>query len=172
MKFASLILLFLVISVTSCKKNDLSVTTNNEKPLNTGLVVNTNLNNDLFLKLVNDVRKAGCNCGSSIMPAVAPLAWNNLLAAAALAHSKDMNANNYFSHTSLDGKNAGMRITAAGYQWTTYGENIAAGQPNEQAVFDAWITSEGHCKNIMNANFKEMAVAKDGRYWTQEFAAK
>ncbi|GGI29401.1 CAP domain-containing protein [Pedobacter mendelii] len=169
MKFAFLILLFLSISVISCKKNDLSVTTNNEKPINTGLAVNTNLNNDLILKLVNDVRKAGCSCGSSNMPAVAPLTWNNLLAAAALAHSKDMNANNYFSHTSLDGNNAGMRIIAAGYQWTTYGENIAAGQPNEQAVFDAWINSEGHCKNIMNANFKEMAVAKDGKYWTQEF---
>ncbi|MFC4211498.1 CAP domain-containing protein [Pedobacter lithocola] len=172
MKFAFLILLFLSISITSCKKNSLAIDTSNEKPLNTRLAVNTNLNNDLLLKLVNDVRKAGCKCGSSIMPSVAPLAWNNLLAAAALAHSKDMNANNYFSHTSLDGKNAGMRITAAGYQWTTYGENIAAGQPNEQAVFDAWINSEGHCKNIMNANFKEMAVAKDGRYWTQEFAAK
>lgn len=157
------------ICVVSCKKSITAVETNDEKPLNTGVAVVTNLNNDLLLKLVNDKRATGCNCGTTAMPAVAALTWNNLLAAAALAHSKDMNANNYFSHTSLDGRGAGDRITAAGYKWITYGENIAAGQPTEQVVFDAWINSEGHCRNIMNANFKEMAVAKDGKYWTQEF---
>ncbi|WP_421942735.1 CAP domain-containing protein [Pedobacter sp.] len=134
-----------------------------------GGTVGTGLNNELLLKLVNDTRAKGCTCGTTIMPPVVLLTWNNLLASAALGHSKDMNANNYFDHTSKDGKNPGDRITAAGYKWTTYGENIAAGQPNEQAVFDAWLNSEGHCKSIMNANFRDMGAAKDGRYWTQVF---
>lgn len=168
-KLLQLITLSAILLITSCEKNSEIIPEKEVTPTNSGTSVSTGLNNDLLLKLVNDVRVKGCNCGSTVMPAVATLSWNNLLAAAALAHSKDMNANSYFSHTSLDGKSPGDRITAAGYKWMSYGENIAAGQPNEQAVFDAWLNSEGHCKNMMNANFKEMGAAKDGRYWTQEF---
>lgn len=167
MKKIFVLITVLAIGFTSCKKT--AIDSETVAPVNNGAAVITNLNNDFLLKLVNDKRIAGCNCGTTVMPPVAVLNWNNLLAAAALAHSKDMNANNYFDHNSQNGKNPGDRITAAGYKWTTYGENIAAGQPTEQVVFDAWINSEGHCKNIMNANFKEMGAAKDGRYWTQEF---
>lgn len=162
-------ILLVTLQITSCDKNTEIAPEKEVITAIPGATVSTGLNNDLLLKLVNDVRTKGCNCGATVMPPVNTLSWNNLLAAAALAHSKDMNANNYFDHTSKDGKNPGDRITAAGYKWMSYGENIAAGQPNEQAVFDAWIKSEGHCKNIMNANFREMGAAKDGRYWTQEF---
>jgi uncharacterized protein YkwD len=166
MKKSYLALICVAFSIASCKKSDIDAVTN---PSNTGNPVTTNLNNDLLLKLVNEKRASGCNCGTTVMPPVAALTWNNLLAAAALTHSKDMNANNYFSHTSLNGNSPGDRITTTGYKWSAYGENIAAGQPTEQAVFDAWITSEGHCKNIMSSLFKEMGAAKDGKYWTQEF---
>ncbi|MCZ4224501.1 CAP domain-containing protein [Pedobacter rhodius] len=168
--------LFLCICIftffASCKKNTDPLVETETGSASTKLAVSTGLNNDLLLKLVNEKRTSGCNCGTTAMPPVNALTWNNNLAAAALAHSKDMNANNYFSHTSLDGRGAGERITAAGYKWMAYGENIAAGQPTEQVVFDAWINSEGHCKNIMSANYKEMGAAKDGKYWTQEFGAK
>lgn len=156
--------LCIFLFITSCEKNAEVQSENLQTtPASVGL------NAELVLKLVNEKRSAGCNCGTTAMPPVAALKWNNLLAAAALAHSKDMDANNYFSHTSPDGRNAGDRITAAGYKWMAYGENIAAGQPTEQAVFDAWINSEGHCKNIMSAGFNELGAAKAGKYWTQEF---
>jgi uncharacterized protein YkwD len=79
---------------------------------------------------------------------------------------------NYFSHTAKDGSDPGTRITKAGYTWRAYGENIAFGYPDEQAVMDGWIHSEGHCKNIMSPNFKEMGAGRAGDYWTQEFGAK
>jgi len=161
------ILLFgLAISFYACKKNTDSTSANGKT------TVATNLNNDLMLKLVNEKRASGCNCGTTAMPPVAALSWNDLLASAALSHSKSMNSNNFFSHTSLNGASAGDRITAAGYKWTSYGENIASGQPTEQAVFDAWMNSEGHCKNIMGKNYKEMGIARDGKYWTQDFGSK
>ena len=56
-----------------------------------------------------------------------PLAANAALAAAATAHSNDMANKNFFSHTGSDGSNPGQRISRAGYNWYTYGENIAAG---------------------------------------------
>jgi uncharacterized protein YkwD len=56
--------------------------------------------------------------------------------------------------------------------WKTYGENIANGYGTEQAVMTAWLASEGHCKNIMNASFKEIGAGREGNYWTQVFGAK
>lgn len=98
-------------------------------------------------------------CGSEAKPAVAALGWNDTLFTAATAHSQDMAQRNYFSHTSPDGKTAGDRAQTAGYRFTVLGENIAAGQRSVAAVMQGWLASEGHCRNIMNAAFTQVAVA-------------
>ena len=57
-----------------------------------------------------------------------PLIADDRLQQSALAHSEDMGINNYFSHDGLlDSSDGGNRILAAGYDWFTWGENIAAG---------------------------------------------
>lgn len=92
------------------------------------------------------------------------------LAAAALAHSKDMVDRNYFSHTSPDGKGPGDRAAAAGYpSWS--GENIAAGYPTPAAVVQGWMNSPGHKANILNCQSKATGVGYDARQnmWTQMF---
>ena len=100
------------------------------------------------------------------------MSWNSQLEQAALTHSNDMYANNYFSHAAQDGSKAGDRIDDAGYRWRNYGENIAFGYRSEREVIRGWILSPGHCKNIMNKSFKEMGVSRVGDYWTQVFATK
>lgn len=159
-----------LIGFYSCKKEDISTKT---PPVNNppGAPA-TNVNQTTLLQLVNSVRQSGCTCGSTVMPPVATITWNDQLATAALNHSNDMSANNYFSHTGSSGSTAGDRIIAAGYSWKAYGENIAKGYPTEQAVMDGWLNSEGHCKNIMSALFKEMGVARVGTHWTQEFGSR
>ena len=87
------------------------------------------------------------------------MAWNDLLTQAATGHSQDMQAQNYFSHTSLDGRTFAQRIRAQGYTGSFIGENIAAGYPTPKAVMDAWMGSPGHCANIMKADFVDMGVA-------------
>lgn len=94
--------------------------------------------------------------------------------AAALGHSNDMQQLNFFSHTGSNGSDPGQRLTNAGYSWRTYGENIAAGQSSVQSVVNGWMNSPGHCANIMNSSFREIAVAcvkggtgnTYGTYWT------
>jgi len=152
----------------SCQKEDISVKTT---PVNTSPAFTGNVNKATLLQLVNNVRQSGCTCGSTVMPPVAPVTWNDQLTIAAFNHSNDMFLNNYFSHAGLNGSSAGSRITAAGYVWSTYGENIAKGYSSEQAVMDGWIKSEGHCKNIMSSLFKEVGVARVNTYWTQEFGS-
>lgn len=158
-----------IIGFYSCQKEEVLEKTPADNPPGTSIPT---INKTTLLQLINNVRQSGCTCGSTTMPAVAPVIWNDQLASAAFNHSNEMNANNYFSHTGLNGSSAGERITATGYAWRTYGENIAKGYTSEQSVMDGWINSEGHCKNIMNPNFKEVGVARVGNYWTQEFGAR
>ncbi|MGW2227058.1 sigma-70 family RNA polymerase sigma factor [Streptomyces formicae] len=114
--------------------------------------------------LVNTERsKAGCG----------PVRSNDKLATAASKHSADMAARDYFDHTSPDGTDPGDRITAAGYRWSTYGENIARGQQTPASVMDSWMNSPGHRANILNCDFKELGVGihngSGGPWWTQAF---
>lgn len=126
----------------------------------------------LLLQLVNEVRQKGCQCGDTWYPPAPAVSWNSQLEQAALVHSNDMYARNYFSHTALDGSKAGSRLDAAGYRWKTYGENIALGYHNEKEVVKGWLQSPGHCKNMLGKAYREMAVARVGNYWTQVFATR
>ncbi len=134
--------------------------------------VATNLNNELLLKLVNEKRTVGCNCGNKYMPAAPALTWNETIALAASNHSKDMNKKRFFDHISSNGKTLRDRFNDVGYQWMAIAENIAYGQKDEQAVVAAWFKSKGHCENLMNPTYKEMGAAKEGIYWTQDFGTK
>ena len=108
-----------------------------------------------------------------------PLQWDSLLYAAALGHSQDMAQQNYFNHTSLDGRTPGTRISQAGYSWNTYGENIAAGYSTPQAVMEGWMKSPGHRANILRSSFCDIGVgyaysaaSSFRNYWTQDFGRK
>src|ERR1700712_4829971 len=88
-----------------------------------------------FLQHINSVRAAGCTCGTTYMPPVPPLVWNNNLEHSAKGHAWDMSNNSYFSHTSKDGRSMEDRIVFAGYYFNGYksfmvGQNIAFGQAN------------------------------------------
>jgi uncharacterized protein YkwD len=118
---------------------------------------------DAVVYLVNAERAAAA-------PRCGPLAVDDRLTTAAQGHSDDMAANNYFSHTSLDGATAQDRAEAAGFTGLV-GENIAAGQNSPQAVMAAWMGSEGHRANILNCDYTSIGVGlnTDGWYWTQMF---
>ncbi|HEX5024980.1 MAG TPA: CAP domain-containing protein [Agriterribacter sp.] len=165
--------ILLVLFTFSCNKEDLHSGVSGSKPTDGQKPdIAYNLNAGVMLDMINEVRTSGCTCGSTVMPSVAALAWNDQLAKAAYDHSKDMEVNNYFSHVSGNNETTGDRITAAGYNWRAYGENIALGQTTEQIVMNSWLNSEGHCKNIMNKSFKDIGAGRSGNYWTQVFGAK
>ena len=134
--------------------------------------VENQVNKAVLLELVNKVRKNGCKCGDTWYPSAPAVTWNNQLEAAAAGHSKNMHQKKFFSHKGTDGSDGGDRIARTGYRWTAYGENIANGYLSEREVILGWLASPGHCRNIMNRKYKEMGVARMGRYWTQTFGAR
>lgn len=130
--------------------------------------------NEEWLSLVNTIRIEGCECGTSKMPPVPSLVWNELLVKSAMSHSNDMNTKNFFSHISSDGKSLVERVNLTGYKWTFLGENILKSEgfePSKYEVIESWKNSPTHCLNLMNPKFKEMGIAKVGFYWTQNFGS-
>ena len=131
-----------------------------------------------ILDAVNVARASARSCGNQRFAPARPVTWNGTLGDAALAHSRDMAEHRYFSHKGRDGAGAAERALRAGYRWLRIGENIAAGQNSPAEVVAGWLSSPGHCANIMQAGFTEMGAAyaiNQGRtgervYWTQVFA--
>ncbi len=155
-------------SLSSCQKTN-----------STPVIINTDTANapinpdeQKMLDLVNNARLNGCNCGNEYYPPVGLVTWNGLLESAAKKHSEYMDRTGELDHKGENNSNAGTRISNEGYQWQAYGENIAEGYSTEEEVMKAWLNSQGHCKNIMNGDFKEMGVGTSGSYWTQVFGVR
>ncbi|WP_152205012.1 CAP domain-containing protein [Marinobacter changyiensis] len=130
-----------------------------------------------LLDRVNEARSQPRQCGDQDFDAAGPLSWNCKLEDAARGHSEAMAELEFFSHTGPEGVQIGERVDDRGYNWSAVGENIAAGQNSVDQVVDGWLSSPGHCANIMRADFTEMGAArieapgsKYSPFWTQVFA--
>lgn len=83
-----------------------------------------------------------------------------------------------FSH----GTDFGARISAAGFNWSQIGENIADGYRTPSSVVRAWMRSRGHCENVLSPQFREAGAGFDHRSaagghwrsgtWTLDFALR
>jgi uncharacterized protein YkwD len=133
---------------------------------------------ELILKLVNDVRESGCNCGDEFMPPVDPVEWDDRLEEAARLNSaylhycydETTDGANCFSHTWRDGTTVTDRYKMAGYKtWRGYGENISLGPRTEEQAIQSWLHSPCHCRNIMSKHHEKMGVAKNNRFWSMNF---
>ncbi|WP_069860657.1 CAP domain-containing protein [Streptomyces malaysiensis] len=107
---------------------------------------------------------------------LAPLAQDPRLAAAAQAHSDDMVARDFYSHTGPEGHQPWDRARAAGATHRGIGENIACGQRSPAEVVRGWMDSPGHRANILKPDFTHIGVghatgSRAGTYWTQVFGA-
>jgi uncharacterized protein YkwD len=114
-------------------------------------------NEATLLKLINNARKSR---GLAVVRVAGPLDR------AALAHSRDMIARDYFSHSSLAGATVAARARRAGYstsgcsRWSV-GEVIALGsgfKGRPESVFKAWMRSSGHRKVILTKSWRDVGV--------------
>ena len=146
------------------------------RPLLSGRLGDWQAEGQKLLELINSARAQPRQCGTQAFSATTPLAWNATLASAALDHTRSMANNNFFDHKDRDGRTPGDRAELAGYSGQLVGENIAAGQDTPRKVLDGWLSSPGHCANLMNPQFSELGAAyavdpksDAGIYWTSLF---
>lgn len=117
------------------------------------------------LKLTNAERtKAG----------LSPLTLDTELSKVARIKSQDMKDKNYFSHTSPTYGSPFDMMKTFGISYTSAAENIAQGQTTPKEVVEAWMNSQGHRENILNATYTHIGIGhvSDNNYWTQMFIAK
>ncbi|MFF0474883.1 sigma-70 family RNA polymerase sigma factor [Streptomyces sp. NPDC004284] len=115
--------------------------------------------------LVNRLRAAaGC----------APLRTDARLVRAARAYARDMAARGYFGHSSPEGEFADARITAAGYDWSAWAENLARGAADPGTVVDDWRDGAMHERNMLDCRYRDTGVASvpgpGGTIWVQNLA--
>lgn len=125
----------------------------------------------LLLSLTNEARSAA---------GIAPLQFDATLQRVAQEHAQAMANAGFFDHVDQRGGAIGERLLQSGYNYRWAGENISAGKDSVGAVFDWWMTSDGHRANILQPDFQMMGmgyayVAVDrlafNHYWVQVFAA-
>ena len=113
-----------------------------------------------------------CNC-ERIKEGLNPLEYKYLPQISSQKHSEDMMENNYFDHVNLKQKTPFDRMKEEGIEYTSAGENIAAGQTNAIYAHEAWMNSMGHRKNILgNYKYIGVGIAFGGHYkiyYTQNF---
>jgi len=105
---------------------------------------------------------------------LAPLEIDTELSKVARAKSNDMATNNYFDHNSPTYGSPFDMMKSFGIDYKTAGENIAKGQQTPEEVVNAWMNSEGHRANILNADYTHIGVGyvENGNHWTQQFIGK
>jgi uncharacterized protein YkwD len=127
-----------------------------------------------------------------------PLKGEVLLQGAAAAHSSAMATRNFFMHCDPDtGTSPFVRMTNAGYFYSSAAENIIAGYSTPETAILGWMSSSGHRANILSTTYREIGIghafqANDagnvrfgngcsvtssndgpyGHYWTQKFGRR
>lgn len=130
-----------------------------------------------LLHLINQYRnKKGLNS----------LSIHDDLMRASRYHAADMAHENYHEHATHNrisnglqrGLNTFQRISSF-YDGFPNAENIAAGYGNPAAVFEAWVRSPGHKRNLLNKSATHIGVgyyqnpnSKFNNYWVFESAAE
>jgi uncharacterized protein YkwD len=106
------------------------------------------------------------------------LVVSDSLTMAAKWMATDMSVNNYFAHTSLDGRSPTQRMADAGYPaFSTWaGEDLAAGYTAAADVLKGWINSPGHLAVLTNPAYRAIGIGRSystgsqyGWYWAADF---
>jgi uncharacterized protein YkwD len=86
-----------------------------------------------------------------------PLVLNPLLGRVAQQHAEDMLARSYSGHWTPEGLDPSRRALAAGYA-SGIGENIVEQRFSAGAALEAWLSSPGHRRNILDPSCREMGL--------------
>jgi len=124
------------------------------KPLTTAgkqvLGVATDITTSKLFDLTNQQRQQN---------GLAPLTYNDKLAAAAQAKAANMFEHNYWAHYGPDGASPWAFILGAGYKYQFAGENLAKDFLNSSDVVNAWMASPTHRANIVKPEYQDVGYA-------------
>ena len=86
------------------------------------------------------------------------LTYNSTLSKSAESKAADMFDNNYWAHTSPQGKSPWDFFKTAGYEYSVAGENLAKDFYDTDNLIKAWMNSPTHRENIINPKYQEIGL--------------
>lgn len=103
-----------------------------------------------------------------------PLEPDARLMAAAKRHAEDMAKHDMMGHDGSDDSTMIDRVRDEDYGFRLVGENVAFGQTTPEQAHKSWMESQGHRKNILTPEFRQVgaAVAKSKKrlnFWCVVF---
>ncbi|MFA6447102.1 MAG: CAP domain-containing protein [Patescibacteria group bacterium] len=84
------------------------------------------------------------------------------LDSSAQMRATDMASQQYFSHTSPDGKKLQYFLGQAGYHYSEAGENLAMGFSDAESVMSGWMKSPTHYANLAESIYTDVGVGIAG----------
>ncbi len=99
-----------------------------------------------------------------------PLSCDTKALAAARAHSQDMCAHNFASHTGSDGSSLSTRLHRAGASFSSASQSVAKGFSSGTSVINGWMKSSGNQQILLGSSWKRAAIGvascSGGNRWT------
>lgn len=116
----------------------------------------------------------------------APLKRNGSLDFAARYQARDMVEDQYFDHNTMDQVNGNLtyicgpvaRVKLWYFEWSAFGENLAAGYDTPEQVIAGWMNSDLHRRNMLDRQYREIGVGfYEGKtlfneYWAMDLVSK
>lgn len=97
--------------------------------------------------------------GARAEAGVPPLESNDQLTQAAVAKAQDMLQDQYWAHIAPDGTEPWAFIEAAGYRYSTAGENLGRDFTQTESLIQAWLASPTHRDNLLHPKYSDIGVA-------------
>ncbi len=135
-------------------------------------VNNSNPDRELLLKVFNDYRTHGTRCGRKNHTPVPSFTWSDQLAGVAQLFSDALHANRsnpaFAQRGGFDFQDA---LRNAEYDYVFFFHSHARLTPDftEKSYLEWLMDNAEACKQIMDAGYSEIGVARSGFYWTQVF---
>jgi len=132
---------------------------------------------DSAARALNALRAQARSCGERAWPAAPALRWQATLGESSRRHAVALAALDRLDHVDAAGGTLRTRLREAGYAMRVSGENLAGGPETLDEALGQWLDSDGHCDNLMAAQFEEFGLAcvsgpgKLQRYWVLQLAA-
>lgn len=117
--------------------------------------------NEEFVQKLNGIRLHGCSCGK---PTTA-VSRHPLLEKSAQNYARKIMREKHFDHIDLQGYGVGHRVDKVGYPWIKVGENLGKNQVDIDQLLTDWIKSRTHCELLMNPEFTEVGLGRQGKIW-------
>lgn len=115
---------------------------------------------ELILEMINEARQEEQECGSTSYGPSEPLEMDPQLRCAARIHSWDQDGRNYYDHDTPEGLGPSGRVSIVPGPHSSAAENIYDWWNTPENIFQGWMDSSGHCRNMMCGSYNQVGIGK------------